>query len=96
MVRLLQRQGIFIVFISHRIHELNAVCDTLTVLRDGRLIESGPMANLSGEQIVEKMLGHELSDIFPPKRPPHSDEVLLQVEGLHDEGLLQDISLRLR
>ncbi|WP_148180577.1 ATP-binding cassette domain-containing protein, partial [Klebsiella pneumoniae] len=33
---------------------------------------------------------------FPPKRPPHSDEVLLQVEGLHDEGLLQDISLRLR
>ena len=54
------------------------------------------MADLSGEQIVEKMLGHELSDIFPPKRPPHSDEVLLQVEGLHDEGLLQDISLRLR
>ena len=96
VVRRLQRQGIGIVFISHRIHELNAVCDTLTVLRDGRLIESGPMADLSGEQIVEKMLGHELSDIFPPKRPPHSDEVLLQVEGLHDEGLLQDISLRLR
>ena len=96
MVRRLQLQGIGIVFISHRIHELNAVCDTLTVLRDGRLIESGPMADLSGEQIVEKMLGHELSDIFPPKRPPHSDEVLLQVEGLHDEGLLQDISLRLR
>lgn len=96
VVRRLQLQGIGIVFISHRIHELNAVCDTLTVLRDGRLIESGPMADLSGEQIVEKMLGHELSDIFPPKRPPHSDEVLLQVEGLHDEGLLQDISLRLR
>nr|VUD35043.1 putative ABC transport system ATPase component [Raoultella sp. NCTC 9187] len=42
------------VFISHRIHELKAICDTLTVLRDGRLIESGPMAELSGEQIVEK------------------------------------------
>ena len=96
MVRRLQQQGLGIVFISHRIHELKAVCDTLTVLRDGRLIESGPMADLSGEQIVERMLGHELSDIFPPKRPPHSDEVLLQVEGLHDEGLLQDISLLLR
>ncbi len=96
VVRRLQQQGLGIVFISHRIHELKAVCDTLTVLRDGRLIESGPMADLSGEQIVERMLGHELSDIFPPKRPPHSDEVLLQVEGLHDEGLLQDISLRLR
>jgi ABC-type sugar transport system ATPase subunit len=39
-------------------------------LRDGKLIESSPMHDLSGEQIVEKMLGHELSDIFPPKRPP--------------------------
>ena len=96
VVRRLQQQGLGIVFISHRIHELKAVCDTLTVLRDGRLIESGPMADLSGEQIVERMLGHELSDFSPPKRPPHSDEVLLQVEGLHDEGLLQDISLRLR
>lgn len=96
VVRRLQQQGIGVVFISHRIHELKAICDTLTVLRDGKLIESGPMADLSGEQIVEKMLGHELQDIFPPPRPPHSDEILLQVEGLHDEGLLQDISLRLR
>lgn len=71
VVRRLQQQGIGVVFISHRIHELKAICDTLTVLRDGRLIESGPMAPLSGEQIVEKMLGHELSDIFPPPRPPH-------------------------
>lgn len=96
VVRRLQQQGIGVVFISHRIHELKAICDTLTVLRDGKLIESGPMAELSGEQIVEKMLGHELQDIFPPPRPPHSEEILLQVEGLHDEGLLQDISLRLR
>ena len=96
VVRRLQQQGIGVVFISHRIHELKAICDTLTVLRDGRLIESGPMAELSGEQIVEKMLGHELSDIFPPARPPHGEEVLLQVDGLHDEALLQDISLRLR
>lgn len=96
VVRRLQQQGIGVVFISHRIHELKAICDTLTVLRDGKLIESGPMAELSGEQIVEKMLGHELSDIYPPKRPPHSDEVLLSIDGLHDEKLLKDISLRLR
>ncbi|RCA07165.1 sugar ABC transporter ATP-binding protein, partial [Klebsiella pneumoniae] len=43
VVRRLQHQGIGVVFISHRIHELKAICDTLTVLRDGRLIESGPM-----------------------------------------------------
>ncbi|MDK3076279.1 sugar ABC transporter ATP-binding protein [Enterobacter hormaechei] len=96
VVRRLQQQGIGVVFISHRIHELKAICDTLTVLRDGRLIEFGPMADLSGEEIVEKMLGHELSDIYPPPRPPHGEETLLRVEGLHDDALLKDISLHLR
>ncbi|MFA1645485.1 MAG: sugar ABC transporter ATP-binding protein [Enterobacteriaceae bacterium] len=96
VVRRLQQQGIGVVFISHRIHELKAICDTLTVLRDGKLIESGPMAALSGEAIVEKMLGHELSDIYPPARPRVSDETLLRIEGLHDDALLKDISLHLR
>ncbi|HDR2619724.1 TPA: sugar ABC transporter ATP-binding protein [Enterobacter chuandaensis] len=96
VVRRLKEQGIGVVFISHRIHELKAICDTLTVLRDGRLVESGPMADLSGEEIVEKMLGHVLSDIYPPARPPHGDETLLRVEGLHDDALLKDISLHLR
>jgi len=96
VVRRLQRNGIGVVFISHRIHELKAICDRLTVLRDGRLIESGSMHNLSGEQIVEKMLGHQLNDIYPPRRADLQGEILLSVEGLHDDKLLQDISLSLR
>lgn len=95
VVRRLQASGIGVVFISHRIHELKAICDQLTVLRDGRLIETGPMAALSGEQIVEKMLGHQLTDIFPARRAQQSQPLLLAVDGLHDERLLQDISLRL-
>ncbi|ORM53415.1 ABC transporter [Pantoea conspicua] len=97
VVRRLQASGIGVIFISHRIHELKAICDRLTVLRDGRLIESGPMAALSGEQIVEKMLGHQLTDIYPARREPQSQSqpLLLAVDGLHDEHLLQDISLRL-
>jgi len=96
VVRQLQSQGIGVVFISHRIHELNAICDRLTVLRDGELIESGPMQGLSGEQIVEKMLGHQLNDIYPPSRPPFSVETLLLISVLHDEHLLKDISLTLK
>lgn len=96
VVRRLQASGIGVVFISHRIHELRAICDQLTVLRDGKLIETSAMVQLSGEQIVEKMLGHQLDDIYPPRRPPFSDDVLLQVEGLHDDALLRDISLTLR
>lgn len=95
VVRRLQGNGIGVVFISHRIHELKAICDQLTVLRDGRLIETAPMAALSGEQIVEKMLGHQLTDVYPPRREAQSQPLLLSVEGLHDDQLLQDISLRL-
>ncbi|MBK0096391.1 sugar ABC transporter ATP-binding protein [Erwinia sp. S63] len=96
VVRRLQSNGIGVVFISHRIHELKAICDRLTVLRDGRLIESSPMAALSGEQIVEKMLGHQLTDVYPPRREQSEQPLLLSVEGLHDDQLLADISLHLR
>ena len=96
VVHRLQSNGIGVVFISHRIHELKAICDRLTVLRDGRLIESSPMAALSGEQIVEKMLGHQLTDVYPPRREHNEQPLLLSVEGLHDDQLLADISLHLR
>lgn len=54
VVRRLQSEGIGIVFISHRIHELREVCDQLTVLRDGRRVSHDTMEGMSGEQIVEK------------------------------------------
>ncbi|MCL6408997.1 sugar ABC transporter ATP-binding protein, partial [Dickeya dadantii] len=95
VVRRLQADGIGIVFISHRIHELSEICDTLTVLRDGEFVSSGVMQGLSGEEIVERMLGHRLDDIFPPRRTTPSEETLLQVIGLHDETLLHNISLTL-
>lgn len=96
VVRRLQNNSIGVVFISHRIHELRAICDQLTVLRDDRLIETGPMAALSSEQIVEKMLRHQLENIYASRRRPFSDETLLKVEGLHDDSLLHNISLTLR
>ncbi|ACS86099.1 sugar ABC transporter ATP-binding protein [Musicola paradisiaca] len=96
VVRRLQREGIGIVFISHRIHELSAICDTLTVLRDGEFVSSGAMQGLSGEEIVERMLGHRLDDIFPPRRTLPDTEPLLQIQGLHDDTLLHDIRLTLR
>lgn len=95
VVRRLRAEGIGIVFISHRIHELSEICDRLTVLRDGRHVSEDTMRGLSGEQIVEKMLGHRLDDIYPPRRPPHGSQPLLQVRGLNDRHKLDDVSLTL-
>ncbi|CFW58494.1 ribose ABC transport system%2C ATP-binding protein RbsA [Yersinia enterocolitica] len=95
VVRRLQSEGIAIVFISHRIHELREICDQLTVLRDGRKVSHDAMGNLSGEKIVEKMLGHTLDDVFPPRRTAFSEKILFSVSGLHDQHKLRDISLTL-
>jgi simple sugar transport system ATP-binding protein len=95
IVHRLRAEGMGIVFISHRIHELKSVCDQLTVLRDGRHAGEGHMQGLSSEQIVEKMLGHALDNIFPAQRPPHGSRPLLRVQGLQDRHKLRDISLTL-
>lgn len=95
LVRKLKDAGMAVVFISHRIHELREICDRMTVLRDGRLVSDDSMDSLSNEQIIEKMIGHQLDDIYPPRRPPHSGETLLHIHGMHDKDKLRDISLRL-
>ncbi|MFU2318265.1 MULTISPECIES: sugar ABC transporter ATP-binding protein [Rahnella] len=95
LVRKLKNAGMAVVFISHRIHELREICDRMTVLRDGRLVSDDSMDGLSNEQIIEKMIGHQLDDIYPPRRPPHSGETLLHIHGMHDKDKLRDISLRL-
>ncbi|RJT42938.1 sugar ABC transporter ATP-binding protein [Rahnella woolbedingensis] len=95
LVRKLKTAGMAIVFISHRIHELRDICDRMTVLRDGRLVSDDSMDGLSNEHIIEKMIGHQLHDIYPPRRPPHSGETLLSIHGMHDKDKLRDISLRL-
>lgn len=96
VVRRLQQSGIGVVFISHRIQELKTICDRMTVLRDGRQVSSEAMQALSAEQIVEKMLGHRLDDIYPPRRQLPPGETLLEIQGLHDDRLLRDIALTLR
>lgn len=95
LVRKLKAAGMAVVFISHRIHELRDICDRMTVLRDGCLVSDDSMDGLSNEHIIEKMIGHQLDDIYPPRRPAHSGETLLQIQGMHDRDKLRDISLRL-
>lgn len=95
LVRKLKAAGMAVVFISHRIHELRNVCDRMTVLRDGRLVSDDSMDGLTNEHIIEKMIGHQLDDIYPPRRPPHGHETLLRIQGMHDRHKLRDISLSL-
>ncbi len=63
VIRRLRDEGIAVVYVSHRLDELYAVCDTVTVLRDGRRVHHGRLADLDRLSLVSTMLGRELGEV---------------------------------
>lgn len=95
IARDLRDEGRALVFISHRFDEVFALCDTVTVMRDGEYVATHPIAETTPDQIVSEMVGREVSDLFP-KVPADVGDVVLQVEGLTSTGLFHDVSFEVR
>ncbi|MCW5229937.1 sugar ABC transporter ATP-binding protein [Verminephrobacter eiseniae] len=90
----LTARGVAIVYVSHRLEELRRVADRVAVLRDGRLVDLRPMAGLSEDELVQRMVGHSVSDLeYRPRRA--AGPVVLSVEGLGRGSAVQDVSLQL-
>jgi ribose transport system ATP-binding protein len=88
IIHQLRSQGIGIIYISHRMAEVLALSDRITVLRDGRYVSDLLRANATHDAIVALMVGRALSrQYFPPKREHHSEEVRLAVESLRLPGV---------
>ncbi|WP_186421265.1 sugar ABC transporter ATP-binding protein [Bosea sp. CS1GBMeth4] len=96
LVGALRREGASILYISHRMAELKAIADRITVLKDGRLVATRPAAALTPAMIVGLMVGRELSDFFPaPGDPARRGPVALSLRGAGN-AVLSDIALDLR
>jgi D-xylose transport system ATP-binding protein len=67
IMRSLKAKGVTCVYISHKLDEVAAVCDTVIVIRDGRHIATTPMADMNVERIIAQMVGREMSRLFPPR-----------------------------
>ena len=87
--------GIAIVYISHRLPEIIAIADDVTVLRDGRMIVSQPIAGLTAEEMIRLMVGRDVQTIFP-KVPAEIGEVVLEVSKLGDGVHCHDVSFDVR
>ncbi|MFJ4603746.1 sugar ABC transporter ATP-binding protein [Streptomyces griseoluteus] len=86
VIRRLREQGIAVLYVSHRMDELYAICDTVTVLRDGRLVHTGPLAETGRLQLVSLMLGRETSEVRA--------EGVTKFSGSHDAGSRPVLSAR--
>lgn len=94
----LKRDGVTIVFISHRMREVRAFCDRLTVLRNGRHIVTADAGEVSDDEVIEMIVGRSMAQAFPPRRepPPITAPEVLGVRNVDAGHKLKDANLSLR
>jgi ABC-type sugar transport system ATPase subunit len=93
----LRESGKTIVYISHKLEEVLDLADTVSVLKDGKLVETRPATGTSTDHLITAMLGRALSSAFPEKRlPPADAPVVLEARGLCRDDLLDDVSFSLK
>ncbi len=95
VVRALQAEGIGIIYISHRLKEIFELADEVTVLKDGRYVDTKSISEVDMDDLVKLMIGRDLEDVYP-KRVPQPGEVLLDVKNIAQRRLVHDVSFQLR
>ncbi len=81
-VRRLRKRGIGVIYISHRLDEVFEIADRVTVLRDGRTVDSRPVGEMTREHLVRKMVDRDLSQLYGEHAPREPGEVVMSVKGL--------------
>jgi ABC-type sugar transport system ATPase subunit len=92
----LKTRGITVLYVSHRMEEIFRLCDTVTVLRDGRHVATELVAASNADRVIHQMIGRELIRHEPAHLERPLGDIVMQVEGLSSPGKFQDVSLTLR
>jgi rhamnose transport system ATP-binding protein len=95
LVQSLRNQGVAILFISHRMEEVFAISDHITIFRDGKFISSAPRQEVTPESAIQDMVGREVGDFFSKSESEQGD-VFLKVQNLGKENAFSDINFEVR
>lgn len=95
LIKQLKAEGVTILYISHRLEELFAISDKITVLKDGKYVDTVETASITKEQLVTMMVGREIEQLFPERNAEIGEEIL-RVENLKTGDLVEDVSFSLR
>ncbi len=95
LVRELQRRGVTVIYISHHLDEVFEVADRVTVLKDGRVVATARVPEVTKGQLIQWMIGRDLGEVFPAA-PSASGAVVLEVRGLSRPPYFHDVTLTLR
>ena len=92
IVKLLQGEGVAVIFISHRLEEVFEIADSVTVLKDGRHVTTVPVSAIDRKQLVSLMVGRDIADVFPSRNTINTRRTVLRVEDLADGERVQGVS----
>ncbi|WP_304116289.1 MULTISPECIES: sugar ABC transporter ATP-binding protein [Phascolarctobacterium] len=95
VMRSLKKRGVAMVYISHRMEEVTANCDTITVMRDGVSVATKSVKEYGMEQIIRDMVGRSITEFYPDRRNKPA-EVILEVKSFNQTGVFRDVSFNLR
>ncbi len=95
IIRSLKSDGITVIYISHKLEEVFAICDTVTVLRDGHIIDTRPVLETNHPEVISKMVGRPVEMSYPGRSVAVQPEVVLEVVKVACAGFVKDISFTL-
>lgn len=95
IIRSLKKEGVSIIYITHKMEELAQITDECTVFRDGKYIGTKSAEGMTKNQLIEMMVGRELTQIFD-KKSAEIKEVVLSVRNLTKKGIIENVSFELR
>ncbi|MBI3831098.1 MAG: sugar ABC transporter ATP-binding protein [Planctomycetes bacterium] len=96
LIRRLRAQSVTCIYVSHRMEEIFAQCDAVTVLRDGRHVATRSIAGLAEAELVQMMIGRKLEEYFPGHLQGEAGAELLRVENFSSPGKFEGVAFNLR
>ncbi|GGB40405.1 sugar ABC transporter ATP-binding protein [Fictibacillus barbaricus] len=95
VINALRKEGVSIVYISHRMEEIFAICDRITVMRDGKTVDTKTITETNFDEVVRKMVGRELTDRYP-ERNPNIGETVLEVKNATIQGVFDSVNFSVK
>ena len=92
----LKSRGISVIYISHILEDVRQLCDRITVIRDGRIIETKDASGFSENDLIKSMVGREMTQVFPSIEKDIQDSVLLEVKNIKWADKVRGVSLELK
>lgn len=89
----LKKKGVSIIYISHKMEEVFRIADDITVLRDGKTVETHPASEIDLDKVIALMVGRKMDNVYP-KEEVEIGEPILEIEGLGSKGVFKDINFK--